>query len=82
MQNLCKTCAHHEPCKKHETGHSQGLGRCNAVPMLWEATKWDENGDERILINPEQKAFVQDGSDYSATFYTMPDFGCVQHKEK
>lgn len=81
--NHCKTCAHWEPCNKGNVGHSQGVGRCNATPMFWDCTEWGEGGDGRVFKAEfaNCKAFVQDGSDYSAVLLTLPDFGCVSHSE-
>jgi len=30
----------------------------------------------------DEKAFVQDGSDYRTARFTMPDYGCVQFEVK
>ena len=75
----CETCQHWQR-NEHETGSEFGLGRCKAAPMFWDATDWDEECN-RVLIQKYAgtKAFVQDGSDYSAKLLTKPDFGCVMH---
>ncbi len=78
----CNKCKHWELAGKCESGHSVGLGRCTAVPLLWDATEWAYDGDSRVLTNEYKntKAFAQDGSDYRAHLLTMPDFGCVSHQ--
>ena len=81
MEN-CGTCKHWEVADKHETGHGLGLGRCNNIPMFWDATEWDEDGEGRKFLDQYKntKAFAQDGSDYSAYLLTLPEFGCVSHE--
>jgi hypothetical protein len=77
----CKTCKHWSPSEEYEAGHSQGLGRCQAVPQLWDATEWRDDADYRVFkaefINVT--AFAKDGSDYSAHLYTRPQHGCTMH---
>lgn len=54
--------------------------------MFWDSTEWvdsDKIDPERDL-KPEfkdNKAFVQDGSDYIAHFLTKADFGCNQFSQ-
>ena len=54
------------------------LGKCDKVKMFWDRTIWSEDGEDRIMVDPTEKAFVQDGSDYMAYLLTAHDFGCVQ----
>lgn len=77
----CSTCKHWTPAEAYETGYSQHLGRCKATPMLWESTEWRDDADERVFKAKAEQitAFVQDGSDYSATLYTRATHGCVMH---
>lgn len=80
MKN-CETCVHWDVWKS-DRAFKQGIGECRMVVMFWDASEWEP--EERV-ISPEykdQKAFVQDGSDYSASLYTRKDFGCVEHKER
>lgn len=79
----CETCKHWFKNKDYEDYPIRGLGICENVPMLWEATKWNDDGD-RILIDKckDKKAFAQDASDYSAYLLTRNDFGCVSHEDK
>lgn len=61
-----------------------GLGKCHDVVPLWDAIGFDE-GDVEVIIKPKYSgklAFVQDGSDYSAEFNTLRDFGCVRHVQR
>lgn len=72
------TCKHWKEDEAPKIG-CLSLGRCKKAVMFWDATEWDDNGDERCL-SPEHKntlLFVQDASDYSATLYTRAEFGCV-----
>lgn len=87
MNTFCESCKHWDKKEPDPYGSdpqaSLGLGRCRKVEMFWDATEWNEEGDGRQFIQPiETKAFVQDGSDFAAYLYTMPDFGCVQHESK
>ena len=75
----CETCQHWQRSER-ETGSEFGLGLCEAAPMFWDAIDWDDECN-RVLIKKYAgtKAFVQDGSGYSARLLTKPDFGCVMH---
>ncbi len=79
----CKTCKHWNTGEKYGTGASFGLGRCEAAPMFWESTEWKDDGDGRAwTAEAENKtAFVQDGSDYSASLYTKAEHGCTMHEK-
>ena len=68
-----------EDCKYWETTDrymkKSGLGFCNKTPEAWRAYGW--LGEDKKDIRFENvTAFVQDGSDYSASLYTMPDHYC------
>jgi hypothetical protein len=81
--NLCEACKHWRPFES-TVQYKQNMGECTKVVMWWNASDWDMEGN-RCIIKPEYsdvKAFVQDGSDYSAALYTDKSFGCVMHKEK
>jgi hypothetical protein len=75
----CRNCAHWQPADEYETGHSLGVGRCGAAPMLWDSTEWSDEGDARSFTAEavDKTAFVQDGSDYIARLYTKPQHGCT-----
>ncbi len=80
---LCKDCKHWVRADKYESGYYQGLGRCAAALMFWDCTEWKKVGECARVLKSEyenNKAFVQDGSDYYAFLLTKPDFGCVQYK--
>ena len=62
------------------------LGKCTRVKLFWECTEWGDlpNDDYGRVLTDEakdNKAFVQDGSDYAAELLTLSDFGCVQFEE-
>ena len=78
----CETCKHWKQPEAWTTGYGLGLGRCQNIPMFWDATEWDEEGEGRKFLDQykDTKAFAQDGSDYSAYLLTKPDFGCVSHE--
>lgn len=87
--NTCKTCKHWKKAGPWETGYGLGLGTCGKFPMYWDATEWSEEDEEggvgitRKLNDKykDNKAFLQDGSDYSADLLTKESFGCVEHEE-
>ena len=76
-----------DECKywnKDESRAQANVSLCTAAKQLWNCTEWDDKTLERVL-KPEcsdMKMFVQDGSDYSASLYTAPDFFCASHKSK
>lgn len=79
--NNCETCKHWKTAEEHEPWQGFGLGRCQNVPMFWNATEWDEDGVRTVRDQYKNiKAFTQDGSDYRAYLLTRPDFGCVSHE--
>lgn len=54
-------------------------GECTRAIPFWEATHWVGKNMDREL-KPEfanRRFFAQDGSDYTATVYTTPDFFCA-----
>ena len=63
-----------------------GIGECKKAVELWDATEWVKNegdGYTERLVKPEladQMSFVQDGSDYSASLWTKPEFFCAHHQ--
>ena len=84
MKN-CETCKHWERWDARDIPYKSGIGECHMVVLFWDASHWgDVGGEYNRVILPEykdQKAFVQDGSDYLASLYTRKDFGCVSHEE-
>ena len=81
---LCKDCKHWniDPVDRH--WEKSDLHICNAIPMFWDATEWNERGNSRRFVKAHENtmAFVQDGSDYKAWLYTRPEFGCVHWEAK
>lgn len=79
----CETCKHWEKPEEHSTEYSLGVGRCKNIPMFWNSTEWKDDGEGRRFLDEykDTKAFAQDGSDYSAHVLTLPNFGCVSHKD-
>jgi len=60
------------------------LGKCTKVMLFWDATEWEKPDYERRVLTKEvkdNKAFVQDGSDYKAELITLSNFGCVQFEQ-
>jgi hypothetical protein len=81
---ICETCKYWEPWKSRSF---DGMGSCRMVVMWWHASEWVCDGSEfgKRAIKPgyeNQKAFVQDASDYKAQLHTRKDFGCVAHEGK
>ncbi|MGH8614213.1 MAG: hypothetical protein ACREYF_19825 [Gammaproteobacteria bacterium] len=80
--NTCKTCRHFNDADEYENWKRFELGKCNRVPMFWDATQWSKDAGAREL-KPEfvgTTAFVQDGSDYMAVLIVAPTFGCLLHE--
>ena len=90
MEKICKNCKFWEITKSYPISEKL-IGQCNKVNMFWDSTEWIEvssnNIDDSFVrsLKEEYKndmAFVQDGSDYMATFLTLDIFGCNQFEEK
>lgn len=80
--NRCKNCKHWDAAIK-EPDDLPNIGICRAVSQYWDATKWADDYESRVL-KPEYEnklAFAQDGSDYRADLITLPEFGCVQFEQ-
>ncbi len=81
----CDQCKHWTHDTDGDYPEYLGLGKCLRVRLYWECTEWDYDNDEfpRKFTSEASgnKAFVQDGSDYSAELITLGDFGCVQFEE-
>lgn len=81
--HTCETCKFwRRATSEYSPEKDLALGKCGAIPMLWNATGWNDEGDKRVVL-PEYaqtKAFAQDGSDYRATLFTKADFGCVMYE--
>ncbi len=64
----------------------EGLGECDRALPFWVCADFDVYHDGDIeRLRPEygdRKAFVQDGSNYSATLLTLASFGCVEFTER
>lgn len=80
----CSTCRYWDDSDDYlRTSIIPNLGECRYVKMYWDCTEWNADGDRRL--KPEcvtQTAFVQDGSDYSASLYTVGGHGCIAHEER
>lgn len=81
----CKTCKYWitDPEGRRYDDQSAmriGLGVCGIVELFFDCTRWNEEGKARELIDPTRLAYVQDSSDYIASLYTAPEFGCVQYE--
>lgn len=88
MENICGNCKFWDK-SEHLTIKEGEIGLCKRINMFWDSTKWDKKDneeDEYIRSLAEEckndKAFVQDGSDYKAELLSLKDFGCNQFEEK
>lgn len=81
--NHCKTCKHWA-APEADSRRVPITGECKAVPHYWDVSEWSADGRSRVIKKEYAHclAFSQDGSDYSASLETLPDFGCVQHQPK
>lgn len=84
----CKNCKYWGVSEYYPVKNAE-IGKCNRVKLFWDATKWGcsddpDDWDSRVLRdeNKNDKAFVQDGSDYQAFLLTLGDFGCNQFENK
>lgn len=86
QQGICKDCAHWDTEIRNNFPDGINLGKCSRVKMFWDCTEWDYDNElaPRKLTKEARGnlAFVQDGSDYTASLITLDRFGCVQFKEK
>ncbi len=82
----CATCKHwgfNDPDDEYSYGGIKGISECQAVPMFWDATEWKPDGEgRRMLPTVAATAFAQDGSDYTASLYTLAQHGCTMHAPK
>lgn len=81
MSQVCANCKFWDKTNSYPAENIK-LGKCKKVKMFWDSTRWVfKNGDYVRELNEEfidDKAFVQDGSDYLAFFITKENFGCNQ----
>lgn len=84
----CKNCKYWKISERYPIKNTE-VGKCKRVKMFWESTKWAGSDDTddwslRVLTDESKndKAFVQDGSDYQASLLTLEDFGCNQFENK
>ena len=85
-----------DQCKYWQTDNQKRAGklvvsRCAKALMWWDTTEWtveddttDVDWDNQRRLLPESegnKMFVQDGSDYSASLFTAPDFHCAHFEQ-
>jgi len=79
----CDECRHWDDKDTLERVKGYAIRKCRKMPMFWDSTEWNDDCDR--VFKPEcadQKAFVQDGSDYSAIFLTRGDFFCAHFSNK
>ena len=82
----CDDCRHWEP-EPESYRAIKGIGECTKAVELWETTEWtkDESGEDSYCDRTvkaeyiDQMSFVQDGSDYSASLWTKPEFFCAHY---
>ena len=79
----CKDCKFWRDRPNQFQDDTAGVKKCERVRMLYDSTEWDEDCN-RVLtgVAKNDKAFVQDGSDYKAELLTLGDFGCIQFQVK
>ena len=82
---ICKNCKYWTESDGHSEVKRIDVRKCTKVKMFWDCTEWGEEEDdfERVFTGDAKnnKAFVQDGSDYMAHFLTLSDFGCNQFED-
>lgn len=87
-KQICKNCKYWEIKNSYPIKNTI-IGECKRVKMFWDSTEWtgEETEDFDIIRklkkeNVNDKAFVQDGSDYMASLLTLEEFGCNQFKNQ
>lgn len=87
--NTCNSCKYWGTGDDEDNKLKDRLKPCTKMRMFYDSTEWpadDEDREEYLdtrVIKEEfkdNKAFVQDGSDYHAELLVMGDFGCVHHE--
>lgn len=87
MNKTCESCIYWLRGGDSDDGYQNYLdtGICRKATMFWDSTEWRED-EETFIVNRSLKKqfvgngmFVQDGSDYSATLITEPDFYCNKY---
>lgn len=86
MEKICENCKFWDITEQYPVKECQ-VGECKRVKMFWDNTEWfdNENGEYTRRLSEDaknDKAFVQDGSDYMAKLLTLGNFGCNQFEEK
>lgn len=77
--SFCKSCKYWKLDAQHP---GLGLGHCTRAKMLWDNTQWDDDYTARKFSDRNHAGmFVQDGSDYHASLFTLPTFGCTEFVE-
>jgi hypothetical protein len=78
QSNVCENCKFWDISERYPLKGAK-IGICKRVKMFWHLTEWTEEMD-RVLKEKfkDDKAFVQDGSDYHADLLTLSNFGCNQ----
>ena len=86
-QQICKNCKYWELTNSYPIKDTK-IGKCKKAKMFWDSTEWtDEETEDFDVIrrlkkeHENEKAFVQDGSDYMASLLTLEEFGCNQFSE-
>lgn len=81
---ICKNCKYWEETDVYPIKNMK-IGKCKRVKMFWASTEWTEEEREDYVVirkllkdRENDKAFVQDGSDYVAYLLTLEEFGCNQ----
>lgn len=71
----CENCTHWQQDERKTQEKTVHVGKCNKIPMFWDATDWDRDSG-KLIFTSDSLAFAQDGSDYSAYLLTKPNFYC------
>ena len=77
----CDQCKHWTTKTHDWTADTAGFGWCQAVRERWviedEASSKRTDTETRIAALKTARAYVQDGSEYTAALLTGPDFFCA-----
>lgn len=73
----CDECVHWDLDEDTDMILNQTIGNCRKAVMFWDATKWSDDRDGRVAMDPHQLMYVQDASDYFAGLFTDASFFCA-----
>ena len=85
MKNICKNCKFWEVSQDFLIKELR-MGVCQKIKMINDCIDYKQQDENYLPVlkesSKQDKAFVQDDSDYSARLITKESFGCNEFIEK